>query len=84
MFGTSTISRTVGASGQVGHSAAAGLSCALGLSNTPSLLEEILLLAGRTQWLQSKELPRRVCSAIKYFYPDGTIADRFDRRRGPS
>ncbi len=51
----------------------AGLSCALGLPNTPSLLEEILALAGRAQWLQSKELPRRVREAIKYFYPDGTI-----------
>ncbi len=51
----------------------AGLSCALGLPNTPSLLEEILALAGRTQWLQSKELPRRVRDAIRYFYPDGTI-----------
>jgi hypothetical protein len=51
----------------------AGLSCALGLPNTPSLLEEILALAGRAQWLQSKELPRRVRDAIKYFYPDGTI-----------
>lgn len=53
--------------------AGAGLSCALGLPNTPSLLEEILSLAGRTQWLQSKELPKRVREAIKYFYPDGTI-----------
>jgi hypothetical protein len=54
--------------------AGAGLSCALGLPNTPSLLEEILALAGRVQWLQSKDLPRRVREAIKYFYPDGTIA----------
>jgi hypothetical protein len=50
----------------------AGLSCALGLPNTPSLLEEILALAGRTQWLQGRALPRRVKDAIKYFYPDGS------------
>lgn len=52
----------------------AGLSCAVGLPNTPSLLEEILALAGRTQWLQSRDLPKRVRAAIKYFYPDGAIA----------
>lgn len=52
----------------------AGLSCAVGLPNTPSLLEQILALAGRTQWLQSQDLPKRVKAAIKYFYPDGSIA----------
>jgi hypothetical protein len=49
----------------------AGLSCTVGLPNTPSLLEEILALAGRTQWLQSKKLPSRVRDAITYFYSDG-------------
>jgi hypothetical protein len=30
-------------------------------------------LAGRVQWSQSKDVPRRVRDAIKYFYRDGTI-----------
>jgi hypothetical protein len=53
----------------------AGVSTALGLPNTPSLIDAVLDLAkGPKHWLQSDQLPDRLDSAFRYFYPDAQHA----------
>ncbi|MDQ3913740.1 MAG: hypothetical protein M3285_00960 [Actinomycetota bacterium] len=47
-----------------------GVSCALGLPNTPSPIEEVIRFSGEKQWLQTENLPQRLHTVFKYFYPD--------------